>query len=283
MKRYMAELIQASKQDPTEKLLSLISQYSEKQKQFFLFLDIDGTLSEFHPDPTKSFIPKNTLKILEELKKLNVQVIPVTGRSVKIAAQLFSPLHFSIAGTHGLEIKINQQYIATGVESINYSLIRKNIKTACSPYPELLLENKDYSIAIHYRQYPELEKTAFQIAHNIQALHPELKINTGKYVVELLPHGADKGQAIQKILQYYNAPQAFTMFIGDDQTDESGFKVINQSQGISIKVGPEQTLAGYRLKDVKAVANFLDLFSKALAKTLLRASQTSKGENKCLN
>ncbi|MFN0298464.1 trehalose-phosphatase [Acinetobacter albensis] len=266
-----------------KKLLEIISIQLWEKKQFILFLDIDGTLSEFHSDPSQSFISHTTLKILEKLKNLNVQVIAITGRSVKIASQLFSPLDLPIAGTHGLEIKIDQKNLSKEIESINYPLIRESLKQACIPYPKLLIENKDYSVALHYRQCPELEQTAYKIIKDVQLLHPELKINTGKYVFELLPHGADKGQAIHKILQHFNLPTAFSIFIGDDRTDESGFKVINEVSGMSIKVGAEETRASYRLKNVNAVEKFLDLFSKLLEKNSLSTSQILNGENKCLN
>ncbi|OAL79162.1 trehalose phosphatase [Acinetobacter sp. SFB] len=265
-------------------VLQIIAHYFSKKKQYCLFLDIDGTLSEFHVDPTKSFIPKTTLQTLQQLKDLNIHVIAITGRSVKVASQLFSPLQLPIAGTHGLEIQIDQQEeLNTGINELNISLLQQHVQKACLPYPQLLIENKDYSVAIHYRQCPELAETTRKIAQDIQYLHPELKINEGKYVFELLPLEADKGQAIQKILQHYNFSNVLPIFIGDDKTDEAGFKVINDYNGVSIKVGEEETEASYRLKNVEDVANFLDLFSQFLKTHFSGQSQVSNGEKACLN
>jgi trehalose 6-phosphate phosphatase len=42
-------------------------------------------------------------------------------------------------------------------------------------------------------------------------------------------------------------------FIGDDLTDEAGFRVVNQAGGIAVKVGPGDTVAEWRLADVASV------------------------------
>ncbi|RZJ21237.1 MAG: trehalose-phosphatase [Acinetobacter sp.] len=265
-------------------LLQLIIPYLATDKQYCLFLDIDGTLSEFHPDPTQSFIPQTTLKTLQQLSDSNVSVIFLTGRSVEIASKLLFPLELPIAGTHGLEIKMDEhtQFNISSNE-INFSLLQQDIQKRCEPYPQLLIENKSYSVALHYRQCPELAEIAKTIAEEVLNSYPGFKINEGKYVFELLPKRADKGQAIQTILDYLNFNHVLPLFIGDDITDESGFKTINQYQGISIKVGSEPTHAHYRLKNVADVADFLNLFSQFLKTGFLRQSQVSDGEKACLD
>ncbi|WP_153887752.1 trehalose-phosphatase, partial [Acinetobacter baumannii] len=88
------------------------------------------------------------------------------------------------------------------------------------------------------------------IMQQIKYFYPQLKLNRGKFVVELLPKQADKGKAIQTILNHLNLPLTHPIFIGDDLTDETGFIFINQQFGTSIKVGSGETEAQYRLKDI---------------------------------
>jgi len=265
-------------------LLQLILPCLTTDKQYCLFLDIDGTLSEFHPDPAQSYIPQTTLKTLQQLSDLNVSVIFLTGRSVEIASKLLFPLELPIAGTHGLEIKMDEHtQFNISSDEINFSLLQQDIQKRCEPYPQLLIENKSYSVALHYRQCPELADIAKTIAEEVLDSYPGFKINEGKYVFELVPKQADKGQAIQTILDYLNFNHVLPIFIGDDITDESGFKTINQYQGISIKVGSEPTHAPYRLKNVADVADFLNLFSQFLKTGFLRQSQVSDGEKACLD
>ena len=104
---------------------------------------------------------------------------------------------------------------------------------------------------------PELEDNAIYIMQQIKYFYPQLKLNRGKFVVELLPKQADKGKAIQTILNHLNLPLTHPIFIGDDLTDETGFIFINQQFGTSIKVGSGKTEAQYRLKDINSVSNFL--------------------------
>ncbi|WP_291370215.1 MULTISPECIES: trehalose-phosphatase [unclassified Acinetobacter] len=265
-------------------LLQLILPCLATDKQYCLFLDIDGTLSEFHPDPAQSFIPQTTLKTLQQLSDSNVSVIFLTGRSVEIASKLLFPLDLPIAGTHGLEIKMDEHtQFNISSDEINFSLLQQDIQKRCEPYPQVLIENKSYSVALHYRQCPELAEIAKTIAEEVLDSYPGFKINEGKYVFELVPKQADKGQAIQTILDYLNFNHVLPLFIGDDITDESGFKTINQYQGISIKVGSEPTHAHYRLKNVADVADFLNLFSQFLKTGFLRQSQVSDGEKACLD
>ncbi|MFH7766232.1 trehalose-phosphatase [Acinetobacter sp. BSP-28] len=265
-------------------LLQLILPYLSSDKKYCLFLDIDGTISEFHPDPSQSFIPFTTLNTLQQLSLFNVSVIFLTGRSVRAASQLLFPLKMPIAGTHGLEIKIDDNtQLNTATDDINFSLLQQDIQKRCHPYPQLLIENKTYSVAIHYRQCPELADIAKHIAEEVLSTYAGLTINEGKCVFELLPKQADKGQAIQTILEYLNFDEVLPLFIGDDKTDESGFKVINHLKGISIKVGSEPTHAHYRLKNVEDAADFLGLFSQFLQARCLRLSQVSNGEKACLD
>ena len=242
----------------------------DAQAAFCLFLDIDGTLSEFHDDPAQSFISKNTLAIIQQIINSNVPVTAVTGRSIKVAKQLFNPLSLGIAGLHGLEIELDTQTkLSPDLNNINFEQIRKTLQSFCADYPQLLLEDKTHSFALHYRQHPEFESVAKRFMQQLQIKHPLMKLNTGKCVIEILPQQADKGSAINTILPQLNIADVVPIFIGDDVTDESGFNTINTHHGLSIKVGAGKSQAKYRLQDVAAVTDFLDQFKQLLNSRVL--------------
>lgn len=228
--------------------------------QVVLFLDIDGTISEFHPDPDKSIIQPEIINILENLQQY-IQLILVTGRSILQAQKLIHPLQWNIAGSHGLEL-IYQADLKTLI-SLNkpqLQALKQYIQEQAVQIPDLRIEVKDYSVALHFREYPQLEDRVHTFALECLNHFSDFELKAGKYVFELVPKGANKGSAIQQIIQQYHLTDHYPMFIGDDLTDEAGFKVINALHGCSIKVGSGQTLARYRLENVSQVQTFLKEF-----------------------
>ncbi|MDX8157261.1 trehalose-phosphatase [Acinetobacter pittii] len=253
-------------------------------KNYCLFLDIDGTLAHFQINPEHSFIPQTTLDVIKKITKLNIPVIAVTGRDVDTASKLLHPIEVPIAGLHGLDIYFDSRnYIRPDLSSINFKKLKQDITKNCDKHPELLIEDKGYSIALHYRKNPNLENNAINIMQRINLNYPQLKINRGKFVIELIPNQADKGRAIETILNHLDLPAVLPIFIGDDLTDESGFTYINQQSGLSIKVGPGETQAKYRLKDIDNVADFLLLFQNRIKSLYIKNSQNQNGEKLCLN
>lgn len=228
--------------------------------QVVLFLDIDGTISEFHPDPDKSIIHPEIINILENLQQY-IQLILVTGRSILQAQKLIHPLQWNIAGSHGLEL-IYQADLKTLI-SLNkpqLQALKQYIQEQAVQIPDLRIEVKDYSVALHFREHPQLEDRVHAFALECLNQFSDFELKAGKYVFELVPKGANKGSAIQQIIQQYHLTDHYHMFIGDDLTDEAGFKVINALHGCSIKVGLGQTLARYRLENVSQVQAFLKEF-----------------------
>ncbi len=228
--------------------------------QVVLFLDIDGTISEFHPDPDKSIIQPEIINILENLQQY-IQLILVTGRSILQAQRLIHPLQWNIAGSHGLEL-IYQADLKTLI-SLNkpqLQALKQYIQEQAVQIPDLRIEVKDYSVALHFREHPQLEDRVHAFALECLNQFSDFELKAGKYVFELVPKGANKGSAIQQIIQQYHLTDHYPMFIGDDLTDEAGFKVINALHGCSIKVGSGQTLARYRLENVSQVQTFLKEF-----------------------
>ena len=264
----------------------LIDSYFLAHQHYCLFLDIDGTISEFHVNSQQSFISKNIIENLQQLQTLGVMVMAVTGRSVAYAKQLFHPLTLPIAGTHGLEIQFSQHGpIEVPPSTFDFKQLSREVVNLCLPYPQLSIEHKTYAIALHFRKHPDYAEIAAKISQSLLQKYPKIRLNAGKCVYELILKDADKGQAILKLYQALNQPKLIPIFIGDDQTDESGFQQINQLDGISIKVGDGATAAQCRLRNVTTSAEFIECFKLFQLDKNARQSQVSKsnGEKACLN
>ncbi|MGE8538647.1 MAG: trehalose-phosphatase [Acinetobacter sp.] len=228
--------------------------YSDKT---VLFLDIDGTISEFHPDPAKSIIKAETLNTLKELQQY-IELVLVTGRSIVQAQQLIYPFDWNIAGSHGLELRY-QSHLSNliNLNSEELELLKNYIAEHGAELPQVRIEIKDYSVALHFREHPSLEAAVHTFALDCLTHFQAFELKAGKFVFELVPKGANKGSAIQTITQHSQLRDHYPIFIGDDLTDEAGFQVINTLKGCSIKVGAGSTVAQHRLENVTQVQAFL--------------------------
>lgn len=252
------------------------------QQNYCLFLDIDGTLADFTLDPKDSVIAKETLDLLQKIQQQEVHIAAVTGRSLIEARQMLFPIKLPIAATHGLEIAFDgsqsmmiDNQTAAFSRSNELTAIKGALRSACLPYPKLRIEDKPYSVALHFRENPNLADTAYQIMTAISHEHPNWELKQGKYVWELLPKGVNKGTAIltlfEKMPRYH---KLCPIFIGDDVTDEAGFLAVQGERltvdgviekhstvtGIGIKVGDAPTTAHYYLQDIADVTEFLKSF-----------------------
>lgn len=228
--------------------------YSHK---LILFLDIDGTISEFHPDPTKNIIKDETLNTLKELQQY-IELVLITGRSIAQAQKLIYPFDWNISGSHGLELNYQSRLShLIDLNSEQFELLKNYITEHSAQLAQIRIEKKDYSVALHFREHPHLEDLVHTFALDCLTHFQAFELKAGKFVFELVPKGANKGSAIQHIHQQAHLSDHYPIFIGDDLTDEAGFQVINSLKGCSIKVGTGNTVAQHRLENVTQVQAFL--------------------------
>ena len=83
------------------------------------------------------------------------------------------------------------------------------------------------------------------------------RLQHGKFVFEAKPEGANKGRALERCMHRKPFIGRHPVMIGDDTTDEDAFVVTNQLGGLTVKVGPGDSAAQYRLRDVEAVHGYL--------------------------
>lgn len=167
--------------------------------QVVLFLDIDGTISEFHPDPDKSIIQPEIINILENLQQY-IQLILVTGRSILQAQRLIHPLQWNIAGSHGLEL-IYQADLKTLI-SLNkpqLQALKQYIQEQAVQIPDLRIEVKDYSVALHFREHPQLEDRVHAFALECLNQFSDFELKAGKYVLNWCPKVQIKVQRFNRL------------------------------------------------------------------------------------
>jgi trehalose 6-phosphate phosphatase len=225
------------------------------------FLDIDGTLVDLADTPDAVTLDAALPDLVEALYESSGGAVAlITGRSIADADRLFPKRRLPIAGQHGHERRsaggvITQHRMSPRALDAGRHLLRGIVER----HPDLLLEDKGLTLALHYRRAPHLASLAHRTMRNAQSLlGDQYCLHRGKRVVELTPAGKDKGLAIRAFTREAPFRGKRPVFIGDDVTDEHGFAIVNSLGGDSIKVGAGPTAAGWRLPSVPAVLAWLE-------------------------
>ena len=223
-----------------------------------LFLDFDGTMVDIAPLPSAVHVPEPLLGVLRNLHEdLKGAIAVISGRPIEQIDAFLRPLRLPVAGVHGAERR--------GADGVLHLLEAQPLdhveEAACllaAQNPGLLVENKRSSLALHYRQRPELQDLCLRIMQRAVDESPGITLLRGKMVVEAKPGGASKGRAIEVFLEEQPFAGRTPVFIGDDVTDEAGFSTVQRLGGLGIKVGEGATCAWRRLPDPQALRQELE-------------------------
>jgi trehalose 6-phosphate phosphatase len=208
------------------------------------FLDVDGTLVDIAPTPDAVVVDDELRAMLRALVfGSHGAVALVSGRAISVLDDLFSPLLLPCAGLHGFERRTAAgNYLRKPLPPGHLlSEAREQLLRLNGAYPELLLEDKRFSLALHFRQAPQLEALVTERVEEIAGtLAPHFEVQRGRCVVEIRPAQANKATALAEFMQEEPFRGRRPLCLGDDLTDEYAFEWVNAAGGLSISVGPER-------------------------------------------
>lgn len=224
-----------------------------------LLLDFDGTLAPIVEHPDEARIAPGLIEVLQQLQHAADGALAViSGRALHDLDTRLAPLQLAAAGSHGLEIRLPDGSFRKGAVSDDaLQAAVSAVREITSWDRRLLMEAKPASVALHYRQVPELEASCITAMESIMRRHPELRLLRGKMVLELKAGDGDKGAALETLMQEQPFAGRRPVFAGDDLTDEHAFRIIERWDGIAIKVGSGETSATYRADDIAAFHTWL--------------------------
>lgn len=200
--------------------------------------DFDGTLAKTVAKPCDAYLNPSTLQLIRKFSEI-APVAVISGRSVD---DLKSRLGFEpkfLVGNHGIEGAKDNEPALAAARKICADWIT-NLET-CVFEEGVAVENKVYSLSLHYRSARRRHIAKKQILEAIAALEPAPRIIAGKSVFNIVPPGAIlKGSALVELMQKSSSKHVF--YIGDDETDEDVFSLpFTAGQLMSVRVGQKKS------------------------------------------
>jgi trehalose 6-phosphate phosphatase len=231
-----------------------------------LLLDIDGTLLDLAPTPREVWVPPGLAKTLDGLlARTSGALALVSGRSLNDIDLIFAPDQFPAVGGHGAEMRLSTDGEAVDAHAPPMDKeLKRRLAAIAKLSPGILLEDKGYSLALHYRLAPHAEKAIYEAVSLIQADLPNapIEVMPGKSVCEIKHSGFNKASGVRELMKHEPFKGRHPLFIGDDVTDESVFAIMPDMNGLAFSVGRRaQGVAGHfdEPGDVRAfLARLLD-------------------------
>lgn len=225
-----------------------------------LFLDFDGTLVAIAPGPDAIEVPRSLGGQLQALAdRFDGRVAIVSGRSLVDLDRHIGPAAIAMAGSHGAERRLADGAML-GDGPVRFpDAVGDAVRDYAVRHDGVEPEAKSFGAALHYRAAPDAREAVIAFAKDLAVRH-DLVLKHGKSVVELTARDAGKGHAVQALMAHDVFAGALPVFIGDDITDEDGFRAAGGSGGFGILVGERSpSAARYALADPAAVHHWLGL------------------------
>lgn len=233
--------------------------------------DFDGTLAPIEPEPDAAEITPANRTLLRSLRDTDdTRVAVVSGRALGDVRERVGLDGLAYAGNHGLELNRQGRSVVHPMASKH----RERIGQICATLESRLsgiegtrIEDKAVTATVHYRNTPEEE--VHSVRDTVESVLARLgdgriRRTGGKEIIEIRPEVRwNKGMAISLLADDY--PDWLPVYVGDDTTDESAFRSVED--GLAIYVGEGQSNATYRIPAQRNVSSRLSAIAKWYATT----------------
>ncbi len=238
--------------------------------------DYDGTLTPIRGRPQGAMLEPPTRRLLAQLRdRPRINLAIVSGRWLPELRRLVGVSDIYYIGNHGLEIAGPGLTFVHPDASRYRPTLRRLVgllRRAAATVPGVVIEDKRWTLSVHYRLTPP--RRVAPILKHLQAIaephrrRGDIVIGGGKGVFEIrLPILWHKGSASLWLRHHLgtlqDVPRPFTVYLGDDLTDEDAFAAVQRDGGIGIHVGGGRrpTAARLRLPDIDGVIRWLTRLS----------------------
>ncbi len=216
--------------------------------------DFDGTLAPIVSDPADARPLASAAEALTGLADApSTDVALISGRALDVLRELSAmPSTVHLVGSHGAEFDSG---FAHPVDEALLARIIKELNAIAADRAGVKVETKPASVALHVRNADAADGEAALREARAAAESWDAHATEGKAVLEFAVLSTDKGEAVDILRRRHDA--SAVVFLGDDVTDEKAFRRLRGGD-VGIKVGPGETLAGYRVDSPEDVALALE-------------------------
>jgi trehalose 6-phosphate phosphatase len=202
-----------------------------------LAFDFDGTLAPIVPDRASASMRARTRRLLARACVLYPCAV-ISGRSqADVAERLSGAAVKYVVGNHGLEPGTELTYFAR--ETARAAPL---LRGALAGFAGIDVEDKRYSLAVHYRRSRRKGDARILIHEAVARLPRKMRMIAGKHVVNVVPEGApNKGDALIKLRRLAQADTA--LYVGDDVTDEDVFALDQPGRLLTVRIGASRSSA----------------------------------------
>lgn len=252
------EISEAIKED-------IFQKYSSAEERIF-FIDYDGTLVNFVNNPEEARPDKELIELIGNLNSQpKTKVVLISGRDKETLGSWWKETPVDLICEHGVWMRPagGKWELSENVKCDWMKAVRPVLETFVDRTPGTFIEEKNYSLAWHYRKTnPGLgEIRANELSAVLKDLvsNHGLSVLEGNKVLEIKSSGVNKGRAAGKVL--LDKKYDFIFAIGDDWTDEYLFTELPE-QAVTVKVGIKKTSAKYYISDISEVRKLLKNFTE---------------------
>ncbi len=206
-----------------------------------LFLDLDGTLVDIAATPSVVRVPGELAPLVAHVaERLDGALAILSGRTIAAIDAILAPFEPAAAGVHGAELRlVPGGPISAAAPPIPKRWVEIALALA-GGHPGLRVEEKTYSVAIHYRGAPRAAPRLEQaLRERLHDWPEDLKLAPGRMVFEITSDATSKGAALQTFMRLAPFAGRRPIMVGDDETDETAMAAALELGGLGLAVAGE--------------------------------------------
>jgi trehalose-phosphatase len=246
--------------------LSAIARRVRAARRMLIASDYDGTLTPIVEHPDRAGLDARTRRVVARLVRTpGVRVAILSGRRLAEVRRRVRVRGLYLSGVVGFETQSPGGRLEVHVPK-DRTLppeIRPVLEAWCAHYEGAWVEDKRWSLAVHYRQVAPRTQVSFAagVRGRLAPFRGRLQVVPGKKALEILPAVAwNKALALER--WWDGGPGALLVYVGDDENDEPVHTYVRKQGGIGIAVGRRTSRAEFSLQSSEEVTWWLEWLAR---------------------